>query len=176
MCAIFLFSSWHAPPFPFSFLPLHAFFFLCEFSIIFLMVLPSLYLLSAFFFSSFSLNPSCCFPSFNLRRQTWLLSPISSDRTHHHKHNLFSSSSDWTHNHKPKLFFPWSNPQSQTQLLIFFLWPNPLFSPWPNPKTHYWNPSAHLKTEDSREGIKLPFGSDWSSMGINNGLLGFGLG
>ena len=70
----------------------------------------------------------------------------------------------------------WLNPQSQTQPLIFFLWPNPLFSLWPNPKTQSWNPYSHLKTEDSREGIRLPFGSDWSSIGINNGLLGFGLG
>ena len=32
--------------------------------------------------------------------------PTPSDRTHHHKHSLFSSSSDWTYNYKPKHSLP----------------------------------------------------------------------
>ena len=44
------------------------------------------FILFYFLFSSFSLNPSRCFPFLNPRRQTHLLFNTPSDQTHHHKH------------------------------------------------------------------------------------------
>ena len=181
MCALFLFSSWQAPPFPFSFLPLRTSSFLFSFLFIYFFflwfsLLPCLYLLFAFFFirspstqaagslpSTHAAKPSCS-PLLSLTEPTITnttssLLPLTKPTIT----NPSSSLPDWTHNQKPnRLSSSFDRTHSS--------------SPWPNPKTHSWNPSAHLKTEDSREGIWLPFGSGWSSMGINNGLLGFGLG
>ena len=119
------------------------FFFLCEFSIIFLMVLPSLYLLSAFFFlrspstqaaaslpSTYAAKPGCS-PLFPLTEPTITnitssLLPLTEptitnpssffpDRTHNHKPNCLSSSSDQTHS---SLLDRTQKPIIETHLLI----------------------------------------------------------
>ena len=126
--------------FPFFFF---LFFIFGGFSIIFLMVLPSLYLLSAFFFlrspstqaaaslpSTYAAKPGCS-PLFPLTEPTITnttssLLPLTEptitnpssffpDRTHNHKPNCSSSSSDQTHSSLPDRT---QKPIIETHLLI----------------------------------------------------------
>ena len=121
MCALFLFSSWQAPPFPFSFLPLRTSSFLFSFLFIYLFIyflwfslLPCLYLLFAFFFirspstqaaaslpSTYAAKPGCS-PLFPLTEPT-ITNTTSSllPLTEPTITNPSSFFPDRTHNHKP---------------------------------------------------------------------------